>query len=252
MSIQDLFKANSVLVPGTLRGYRTWRWIPGFDRLFSTGMSTHRWAPPPLPEEARCFTYPYYPTDHVTPSTDCACGIYGWYQPDDTRIVPASVFGVIAASGRIVMGTHGFRAAAAQVLAVTTEDHEIRDALRRLGYQVFDDRDELLAAYPPEDVSALVDHHCDGTCAKRASNLSLHLQHVHVALQNLGAAAFAASAAMSRVFVAPPRASPHARGLAFDVPLGTAPDPRQFALEARRNRNTGPKARRTPPPRKLP
>ncbi len=194
MSIHDLFKADIALVPGTLRGYRAWRWVPGFDNLWSTGMSTHRWRQPPLLEEARCLGHPFAP--HQAPSVDCACGIYGWYHPDDSRIVPASVFGVIAASGRIVMGTHGFRAARAQVVAVTTEDPEIRDMLSGLGYQVFDNREQLLGAFPPQDVSALVDHQCDGTCPSEATSWrtlritgsgpsSGLLQHAQVSVQQL-------------------------------------------------------------------
>lgn len=162
MTLEQLFQGGPALVPGALLGYRTWDLYRGLDRIASTGIS-YVYGPPGTVEIATCRRDSHAPA-HEAPSHECACGFYGWYRPADTRIVPAGVFGAVRATGRVVLGTHGFRAQQLQVLAVTAALADDRATLRRAGFIVYDTREQLLRAHPPEDISALVDHHCDHRC----------------------------------------------------------------------------------------
>lgn len=57
---------------------------------------------------------------HLAPNAECTCGIYGWYTPDfATREHTGAVFGVVEISGRVLLGTTGFRAERARIVAVT-------------------------------------------------------------------------------------------------------------------------------------
>lgn len=200
MSYAGMFNGAEQLVPGALRGYRTWTVLP-VGLLASTGVS-HVWGAPPdvrpddwswrlqrlggaLPEgplaqnveRATCLrdSVPCpcpacspagVTAGHEAPDPSCRCGIYGWYDPADTRIVRAPVFGAIEATGRTIVGTHGFRTSRARVLAIAaTGDRAIDRRLSARGYKVLPLRDDVLELYPPDDVRGLVDHACDGHCA---------------------------------------------------------------------------------------
>jgi hypothetical protein len=260
MSLDDLFRGDSALVDGRLRGYRAWRGLAHGGqhegRLLSTGMA-HTWRKDAHtePEGASCLTY--LDQVHFAPDAHCRCGIYGWYDPADERIphpaASGSVFGVVQATGRVILGTHGFRAEKAQVLAVTADDPGQREQLRSAGYRVFDSRDELLAAYPPDDVSGLVDHDCDGTCQGRAleswsfvTQVS-HTAHVHWASlasmtaswQQVQAAFTQGGLVVQQVAAA---VTAEADKVREERKAASAADPRRHALEQRRQRGTGPGA----------
>jgi len=261
-----MFQGEPSLVPGVLRGYRTWG--ERYGGLRSTGMD-HTWGGAAEVEQAMCQAWPLQ--THSAPDADCKCGLYGWYDPADSRIVDAPVFGVIEVSGRVILGTHGFRAERARVLAVTAEHADDRALFRQRGYTVYDTRDALLADYPPDDVSELARHECDGTCQERASALNwirlgvsvgggtvswslphgTQMQAMSDALTKLTRAAHRVAAASAdfttyhlATWATAPQPDPSPA-----VPLVLTPQ--QRALEARRNRNTGPQQRRTPPPRTL-
>ena len=57
---------------------------------------------------------------HTSPSILCTCGIYAWYAPDDAGMLSARVFGVVEASGLVLMGDSGFRAQQVRIVAVVT------------------------------------------------------------------------------------------------------------------------------------
>lgn len=194
-----LWHGEETLVPDVLRGYRGWQVRD--SQLHSTGVS-HRWAAPEV--SARCLAQPVNggfepdcPCDlcrsntHAPPVRDCTCGIYGWYSPHDTRLVEADVFGVVEATGRVVLASHGFRAEQARILALAIAPlHSVRNPFSASIYStiygrelpspsdlhdlarwaktqnipVFRDRTELLTAFPPKDMTALVTHDCDETC----------------------------------------------------------------------------------------
>jgi hypothetical protein len=151
-------------VAGELRGYRTWlRSHPddvpaGMLPLRSVHLPYVSWTPT---LRARCLAadYGHATKPHQVPAKGCRCGIYGWYRPRDRRIVPAPVFGVVAASGAIIMGTHGFRAQQATIVAIVSRDRDIAAACDRAGIVVYRRRRSLLRDYPTEDLTTLLGDH---------------------------------------------------------------------------------------------
>jgi hypothetical protein len=161
------------LVAGSLRGYRTWR-------LHRRGSSTSDDSLPLAsvtrrvvwgPTLTACCT-PEVPAisgqdpvthagDHRAPVAGCRCGIYGWYDPTDTGILRAGVFGVIEASGVILMGERGFRAERARIVAVVSRNRRLTAACEEAGIAVYRRRRDLVRDWPPEDLSGLLDDPVD-------------------------------------------------------------------------------------------
>ena len=164
--------ADRSLVPGTLRGYRTWRptrrgeEVPeGLLPLAAVSRRKVLW---PAVLSARCLPLELprrpsgeapddlVPDSHRAPESGSDCGIYAWYAPDDTRMMHARVFGVVEASGLVLMGERGFRAEHARVVAVVTRSRRVAAACTEAGITVYRRRRDLVRAYPPEDVSELI------------------------------------------------------------------------------------------------
>ena len=161
--------AGRALVPGTLRGYRTWRLLgkrthvpDGSLPLSCVGGRGGGWPPP---GGGRCTgadtgmqgqSASTTDDDHSAPQLGCGCGIYGWYSPSDTGMVSARVFGVVEASGLILMGERGFRAETVRIVAVVTRNRRVATACARAGISVYRRRRDLVRDYPPEDLSALL------------------------------------------------------------------------------------------------
>lgn len=181
---QVLCTGEPALIPGALTGYRTFS-LNGSGQIKSTNVD-HVWDN--ADQTARCLQlaarcrcplctslsavmggHPAVAEPHAAPAVDCACGIYGWYAPDDTRIVPADVFAAVRVEGRALLGTHGFRAERVRLLGVVLPEGHRPDGLQQLisqGVTVHETRTALLKAYPPEDVSGLVEHTCEEGCTK--------------------------------------------------------------------------------------
>jgi hypothetical protein len=156
------------LVPGSLRGYRTWQLLSRRAALPEGALPlrsvTRRVVWPPT-LEARCA-----PPDieqyavaaniragsHRSPARHCDCGIYAWYDPQDTAMLRARVFGAVDASGLILMGDRGFRAERARISALVTRNRRLAGACEAVGIRVYRRRRDLLRDYPPDDVSVLV------------------------------------------------------------------------------------------------
>jgi len=182
---EGLGAINTTTVPGVLRGFRHFRlsvappdgtllslnnripYSTGFQRAECTRKKPPSWASTTgeFVQQSR----------HNAPVRDCTCGIYGWYSP---RTIDQG-FGegkdrctaVIEARGRVVLGTRGFRAQEARVVAIALPERlpYIRDwdeqvdllksydrALERYDAKPFRSLGEMVRAYPPEDVSELV------------------------------------------------------------------------------------------------
>lgn len=150
-------EAGRPLVVGTLRGYRTWRVGRTSDGSLPLTAVTRRemtWNPVTT---ATCAAPPeetFGP--HPAPASGCSCGLYGWYRPDDTAILPGNVFGVVEASGRVLLGDRGFRAERARVRAVVTRRRRVAAACRAAGIEVYPRKRDLIAAWPPDDMTTLV------------------------------------------------------------------------------------------------
>ncbi len=155
------FAGPTALVPGELRGYRRF-WLAD-DGLHPTVHGRGgTWAGGV--EHARCAVG----LSHAAPAADCGCGLYGWYHPGDAGrdMGLGDVPAVIAARGRVVLGDHGFRAAAARVEAVALSwlvtpgprsRRRARQALARHypDATVYGSRRAMLRAHPPHDLTAL-------------------------------------------------------------------------------------------------
>jgi hypothetical protein len=157
------------LVPGSLRGYRTWepdrrhgQATDGMLPLTSVTRPQVVWSPALrarcVPREVACPTSgpPTPLAVHRAPQPGCNCGIYGWYGPDDTGMLDARIFGTIQASGLILMGELGFRAERARIAAVVTRNRRVAAACTQAGIAVYRRRRDLLRDYPPDDLSSLL------------------------------------------------------------------------------------------------
>ena len=161
--------AGRALVPGTLRGYRTWRLLrkrthvpDGSLPLTSVSRRRVVWRPSltahckPGDAGMGAQSASTLDDDHPAPQVGCGCGIYGWYSPSDTGMVSARVFGVVEASGLILMGERGFRAETVKIVAVVTRNRRVATACARAGISVYRRRRDLVRDHPPEDLSALL------------------------------------------------------------------------------------------------
>lgn len=160
--------AGRPLVAGTLRGFRTWRparrWTRVPEGALPLTAVTRRhiiWTPTlraccSPPWIAPRHREPMLPSDHKAPFVGCRCGIYAWYQPDDTGILHAGVFGAVEASGVILLGDRGFRAERARVVAIVTRSRRVGTACAEAGIAVYRHRRDLLRDHPPHDVGSLL------------------------------------------------------------------------------------------------
>lgn len=155
------------LVPGSLRGYRTWRLASRLenvpDGMLPMTSVTRRdvlWTPTMTasctPEVGPTARRRAEDGSHAAPSSSCKCGIYAWYEPDDTALLRARVFGAVEASGLVLMGDRGFRAERARVTAVVTRRPRLAAACSRAGIAVYRRKRDLIRDHPPEDVTALL------------------------------------------------------------------------------------------------
>lgn len=147
--------------PGSIRGVRAWNVHPVHDEL--RGL-TYPMPWGPGQNEARCYRLmpfevllsrtPSFPIQgHRVPEPECTCGFYAYFggvqtYPGPTEFSPF-VFGVIEAFGRVLIGTQGFRAEKARILALTS--FYPAEMLRRYGnIPMFDNFGKMIAEFPPD------------------------------------------------------------------------------------------------------
>lgn len=176
-------------MPGALRGYRTWETICRYpDNPSPIGLYALTGPSWDVEIEAfcrktdavcnckPCVENTLKRQNHPSPTSGCSCGIYGYHSPEFITInefpIMVGFFGVIEAAGKVLLGTRGFRAQRARILAVApwmnpTEGNLLfqADLERRAqrikadtDIQVFPTFDNLLDAYPPEDFESLIDN----------------------------------------------------------------------------------------------
>lgn len=155
------------LFPGTLRGYRSWRvykeglrppvlqaynwdhvfWEPGVNQatcvvtrdVIGPGKTVH-----PRPQDA--------------PVQACTCGFYATYDFSFPVAGMNSIRGSIKASGRIILGTNGFRAEKVEVEALYryTTDGFGQTLATMYNVPLFRTQAALEEAFPPPNVEALI------------------------------------------------------------------------------------------------
>ena len=189
--IDEYSKHGPALVPGFLRGYRSWLvtddrsrvdeiGLDGDLRLLSMTYTNYRWLPGLqhatcahnlLPDDA--------PPHESAPSVGCECGFYAHHEGFPSNY-PAYVEGSIKVTGRVILGTRGFRAEKAEIEALCigslarrapncqccikiyqlfqeSAPQIIQYLGRRFRVPTFLDSNELMQAFPPMDISALID-----------------------------------------------------------------------------------------------
>lgn len=137
---QREYAKEELLIPSTVLGYRQWSWKD--KGLYSYGGST--WDKGSLTSVCKRFiSLEGQVEEHSSPQIDCSCGIYAHYLPLESYEREGNIFGVIEASGRLLMGTKGFRAEKARIVALAGFGPATR---------WFSNREKTRGVYPEEAV----------------------------------------------------------------------------------------------------
>lgn len=159
-------------------GYRTWKLKPveetsaidlvGTSPLVLTGALGNPWRTPTMTATCRppgfhfggmqLGLHPGKPAPHPS----CTCGIYGSYTPVVTQVGGGIMFsGAIHATGRMHLGSKGFRAAEARIVALCIANSPLEDSLQALSLwaeqlrAAFDGMRLALGGKAPEPTRAL-------------------------------------------------------------------------------------------------
>lgn len=200
----DYHGKEVAMVPATLRGYRCWligatghgayvchcgctdykSWPDTWDHLYACNFNDHAWDTGV--NVAKCKTVgrnilvEQQRGLHPSPVNGCTCGIYATHTP--TWMYTNGVRGVIEASGRILLGTKGFRAEKAQIVALATghlyytERLALKARWEPTGVMFYDSVDEMLEAFPPGNVYELIGDLLAEEEAERLAALEKHRQ----------------------------------------------------------------------------
>lgn len=112
---QNEYTGKEILVPSSILGYRQWYWI---NKELKSSYSTI-WDKESLTSVCKRYSGPEGSVpEHPSPSPGCTCGIYAHYLPLESYERVNNVFGVMEASGKLLMGTKGLRAEKARIVAL--------------------------------------------------------------------------------------------------------------------------------------
>jgi hypothetical protein len=179
------YEGEVAVVPGTLRGYRFWRfdnqslelfpmhinlgpWVRGTNLAFCASDDSLADDVPGVDAAGSPMHHQWDWEKFPAPQADCSCGIYATYDPKVYRTHrprfwldygPDSpsriVHGSIKASGRMLLGARGFRAARAEVEALW--GWRARVAANIYDVPWFRTKRSFLKAYPPHNLSGLLE-----------------------------------------------------------------------------------------------
>lgn len=126
---------QSTLVTGSLRGFRCWDVVHFSENTYSLTGTVHSdyiWSEGK--HTARCI----YTKTHDAPASYCVCGIYGWYtQREPIYMYTGTLIGVTENTGRILLGTHGFRAQKSTIVALAPHPLYRYTLIQRRQWQFF-------------------------------------------------------------------------------------------------------------------
>lgn len=165
---------DAELVPGTLRGYRSWRYVhssrgtaPAYITPLKSVNWDYWWKGGELVGDCRyrkglglqsvVYGEPVdWSPDHHAPERGCGCGFYATHQSKDTD-ERGEVLGVVEAYGRVIVGTKGFRAEKVKIVALQHPDGKVRHQLRQY-YKVplFSKARRMTVTFPPVPVGHLI------------------------------------------------------------------------------------------------
>lgn len=149
--------------PGFLRGYRTWDTTAAGIYLGSV-WAEYRYQAGRNQAYCRGRIAFAFIQGHPAPQRNCACGFYAAYKdiPREYRHHP--IWGSVKATGRVLIGTRGFRAEKVEIeaLCAGTEGFSFisEETIQRLGnhYSVptFPSPEAMFKAFPPQSLDGLV------------------------------------------------------------------------------------------------
>jgi hypothetical protein len=169
---QKDYKGNELLILDTVRGFKQWSWnterklVSMFPADWSNGSIVSECSRSELNKDKSSAT-------HKSPDQDCSCGVYAHYLPlESYEKQKHSIFGVVEASGKILMGTKGFRAEKARVVALAgygacnqwfenTEKtrgvypEDVVDFCTSIGVPYFPTVRQMVYEFPQDDLSTL-------------------------------------------------------------------------------------------------
>lgn len=168
MFSQSDYKGSEYLILESVLGFRQWSWI----RNQLVGTMSVDWNKGYLEAECKRYCRDEERACEFSPDPDCVCGIYAHYLPLESYSSRYGVFGVVEASGRILMGTKGFRAEKAKIVALAgygelNEWFEVTvpgypettrglvDFCTSIGVPYFPTVEKMVIEFPQKDLSSL-------------------------------------------------------------------------------------------------
>lgn len=182
--MKEPYEGQTAVVLGTLRGYRFWRFDNVDLQLYPVHINLGPWTPGL--NVAFCASDPAMsdlPSSMVgghaghhnnlwsrmpAPQIGCTCGIYATYDPKYYRVhrprfwinygpdfPPQIIHGSITATGRVVLGEKGFKAAKAQIEGLW--GWRAKKAAEIYEVPWFRTRRRFLKEFPPHNVSSLLE-----------------------------------------------------------------------------------------------
>lgn len=166
--MNDYGDSSSLVVPGSLRGYRCWRLDKNKLELYPLHVNLGAWTEGKL--QARCsggYRAQSHGVGYPAPQSRCCCGIYATYRCKDYRdqlpnfwsyypgLATGIVHGSIKATGRIILGEIGFRAERAEIEALWGLGACTIARIYELPW--FLTKRKFLKHFPPHDVSGLLE-----------------------------------------------------------------------------------------------
>ncbi len=166
---QSDYKGEELLILEPLLGFR--QWVYRDSKLIS--MYTSYWENGDLTATCQKYYDDETREKHRSPDSECSCGIYAHYLPlESYKKTKNGIFGVIEASGKILMGTKGFRAEKAKIVALAgLGDHNewfevtkpafpeptrsLVDFCTSIGVPYFPTVEQMVREFPQKDLSSL-------------------------------------------------------------------------------------------------
>ncbi len=163
------YKGTELLILDSVIGFRQWKWSK--NKLLS--MKQTEWERTVVSECKKYFDMSDQKDIHASPDENCTCGIYAHYLPlESYQHYDNHVFGVVEGSGKLLMGTRGFRAEKAKIVALAglgshgewfnvekpafpEETKSLVDFCTSIGVPYFSDVEKMIHEFPQSDLSSL-------------------------------------------------------------------------------------------------
>ena len=125
------FDGDSGLVVGTVRGFRRWKLTSAKHLRPLTQL--HPWTPGE--NHAHCTGWGMFLKKHHVASVDCSCGFYAYFSPGADQL-SGDVEGIIEGYGRVTVGSKGFRAERAKIVALVVPSFRLHYLVPYLAYLI--------------------------------------------------------------------------------------------------------------------